>query len=131
MRSPLGSIKKTQGIFQHRWFNNHKANPIRPNPRNAKDLNKNQMVPQHIQQNKVEKTNVEGVVGLIRKGSTLIHHRPQPPTLTPISLVPIVMHMGVMLIIVSYFTQNYNMVNHRTPMLIMAKVLGKAKKGKL
>jgi hypothetical protein len=79
----------------------------------------------------VEQTNVEGMVGLIKKRSTLIHHRPQPPTITPISLDPIAMHMGVMLIIISYFTQSYNMVNHRTPMSIMAKVLVKAKKGKL
>jgi hypothetical protein len=41
------------------------------------------------------------------------------------------MHMGMMLIIVSYFTQSYNMVNHRTAMSIMVKVLGKTKKGKL
>jgi len=39
--------------------------------------------------------------------------------------------MGMMPIIASHFTQNYNKVNHRTPMPVKAKVLVKAKKGKV
>jgi hypothetical protein len=39
--------------------------------------------------------------------------------------------MGMMLIIASHdFTQNYGKANHRTLMLVEAKVLGRAKRGK-
>ncbi len=52
---------------------------------------------------------------------------PQLPTLIPINHVPIVMHMGMMSIIASHLTQNYNKVNHKTSMLARGKVLGKSK----
>jgi len=76
----------------------------------------------------VERTNVGGVVGLTRKKIVPIHHKPQFPTLI---LVNIVMHMGMMPIIVSHFTQNYGKANHRTSMPKRAKVLGRTKKGKV
>jgi len=79
----------------------------------------------------VEKTSVGGVMGFPKKRIVPIHHRPQLPTLTQTSHVPIVMYMSMMLITASYFTQNYDKVNHRTLMLIRAKVLGKARKGKV
>jgi len=53
------------------------------------------------------------------------------PTLIPANHVPIVMYMGMMLIIVSHFTQNYGKANHKTLMPVRAKVLGRAKKGKV
>jgi hypothetical protein len=56
---------------------------------------------------------------------------PQIPTLILTSHVPIVMHMGMMTIIAPHFTQNYNKVNQRPPMLVKAKVSRKAKKGKV
>jgi hypothetical protein len=56
---------------------------------------------------------------------------PQIPTLIPANHVLIVMHMGMMPIIASHFTQNYNKVDHRTPMPVKAKVLVKARKGKV
>jgi hypothetical protein len=59
-----------------------------------------------------------------------IHHMPQLPTLIPTKDVPIVMHMGMTPIIVLHITQNYGRVNHRTPMPIRAKVLGRVKTGK-
>ncbi len=68
-------------------------------------------------------------MGLIRRRIVLIHYRPQPPTLTLISHVPIAMHMGMMSIIVSHFTHSYNKAIHRTLMLVKAKVLGKARRG--
>jgi hypothetical protein len=79
------------------------------------------VVPHPIQQNKVERTNIKSVVGLTRRRIVPIHHKPQLPTLIPTNHVPIVMHMGMMLIIASDFTHNYNKANHRTPMLIRAK----------
>jgi hypothetical protein len=79
----------------------------------------------------MERTKVGGVVGLIRRNIVPIHHKPQFPTLILISHVPIVMHMGMMLIIVSHFTQNYGKANHRIPMLIRAKVLGRTKREKV
>jgi len=36
-----------------------------------------------------------------------------------------------MLIIASHFTHNYGRANHKMPMLIKAKVLGRAKRGKV
>jgi hypothetical protein len=41
------------------------------------------------------------------------------------------MHMGMMLIIASHFTHNYDKANHRTPMPVSAKVLRRPKKGKV
>jgi hypothetical protein len=79
----------------------------------------------------VEKKIVEGVVGFTRKMIIPIHHKPQLPTLILVRHVPIVMHMGMMLIIVSHFTHNYGKASHRTPMLVMAKVLGKVRRGKV
>jgi hypothetical protein len=79
----------------------------------------------------VEKKNVGGVVGLTRRRIVPIHHKPQLPTLIPPNHVPIVMHMGMILIIASHFTQNYGKANHRTLMPIRAKVLQRAKRGKV
>jgi hypothetical protein len=79
----------------------------------------------------VEKTNVGGVVGLTKRRFVPIHHKPQLSTLIPLNHVTIIMHMGIMPIIASHFTHNYSKANHRTPMPIMAKVLGRAKKGKV
>jgi hypothetical protein len=41
------------------------------------------------------------------------------------------MHMGMMLIIASHFTQNYGKANHKTLMQVKAHVLGRVKKGKV
>jgi len=71
------------------------------------------------------------VVGLTRKKIDPIHHMPQPSTSIPTNHVPIVMHMGMMPIITSHFTQNYGWVSHRTIMPIWAKVLGRVKRGKI
>jgi hypothetical protein len=78
----------------------------------------------------VEKTNV-GVVGLIIKKIVKIHHKPQPPTLISTSHAPIAMHMGMMPIITSHFTQNYNRASPKILMPVRAKVLGKFIKGKV
>jgi hypothetical protein len=69
--------------------------------------------------------------GLHKKKNFPIHHRPQLPTLIPTNHVPITMYMGMMSIIASHFTQNYSRANHKTPMLIRAKVLGRARMGKM
>jgi hypothetical protein len=79
----------------------------------------------------MERTNVGGVVGLIRRRTIPIHHKPQLATIIPTSRVPIVMHMGMMPIIASHFTQNYGKANHRTPRPVKTKVLGRAKRGKV
>ncbi len=89
------------------------------------------VVPHPIQHNKMEKTNVGGVVGFTRRRIVPIHHMPQLPTLIQASHVPITMYMGMMPIIASHLTQSYGKANHRTPMLIRAKVLARAKRGKL
>jgi hypothetical protein len=89
------------------------------------------VVPHLIQQNRVERKTVGGVVGLTRRKTIPIHHKPQLPTLIPTNHVRIVMHMGMMLIIASHFTQNYGKANHRTPMPIKSHVMGRAKKGKV
>jgi hypothetical protein len=39
--------------------------------------------------------------------------------------------MGMMLIIILHFIQNYDNANHITPILVKAKVLGRAIKGKV
>jgi hypothetical protein len=46
----------------------------------------------------------QSVVSLIRKRIVPTHHWLQLPNLIPASHVPIVMHMGTMLIIASHFT---------------------------
>jgi hypothetical protein len=79
----------------------------------------------------VEKTNVGSVVAFTRRKIIPIHHKPQLPTLIPTNHVPIVMHMGMMSIIVSHFTHNYDKVNHKTSMLARVKVLGKVRRGKV
>jgi hypothetical protein len=79
----------------------------------------------------MERKNVGGVVGIIRKRIVPIHHKPQLATLIPASHVPIVMHMGMMPIIASHFTHNYGKANHRTPMPVRTKVSGRAKRGKV
>ncbi len=56
---------------------------------------------------------------------------PQLPTLILTRDVATVMHMGMMPIIALHVTQNYGRANHRTPMLIRAKVLGRVKMGKV
>jgi len=88
------------------------------------------VIPHIIQQNKVKKTRVGGVVGLIRK-NVPIHQRSQLSTLIPTNHVPIVMHMGMMLIIILHFIHNYCKANYKIPMLIKIKVLGRAKRGKV
>ncbi len=70
-------------------------------------------------------------MGLTRKKIIPIHHMPQLPTLIPTNHVPIIMHMGMMLIIASHFTQNYGKAKHKIPMPIKAKVLGKVKREKV
>ncbi len=55
----------------------------------------------------------------------------QLPTLIPTSHVPIVMHMGMMLTFASHFTQNHGKANYKTPMSLMVKVLGRARRGKV
>jgi hypothetical protein len=61
----------------------------------------------------------------------LIHHKPKPPTLILANHAPIAMHMGMMSIITSHFTQDYKMVSHKMPMTIKVKVLGNARKKKV
>jgi hypothetical protein len=55
------------------------------------------------------------------KRIVLIRHKPQPPTLILANHVPIAMHMGMMPITTSHFTQDYNMASHRTPTLVKRK----------
>ncbi len=70
-------------------------------------------------------------MGLTRKRTIPIHHKPQLPTLIIAIHVPIVMHMCMMLIVSSHFTYNYSKGSHRTAMLVRAKVLGRAIRGKV
>jgi hypothetical protein len=39
--------------------------------------------------------------------------------------------MGMLLIITSHFAHSYDKANHKTPMPIKAKVMGKARRGKV
>ncbi len=55
------------------------------------------------------------------KRIVLIHHKLA-------SHVPIAMHMGMMPITTSHFTQDYDMASNRTPMLVRVKVLGNVRK---
>ncbi len=106
------------------------TNPIKPQPKNTKEPKRNWMVSHHIQQNKAVKTNVKGAMGFIRR-ITLIHHKPQPLTLTSTNHVHIAMHMGMIMIITSHFTQSYDMANHITPLLARVRVLKRVQKGKV
>ncbi len=45
--------------------------------------------------------------------------------------VPITIYMGMLLIITSHFAHSYDKANHKTPMPIKAKVMGKARRGKV
>jgi len=55
--------------------------------------------------------------------ATTSNHNPSQP-------FPIIMHMNMTSIIVLHLTQNYDRANHKTPMLIRAKVLRWARRGK-
>jgi hypothetical protein len=99
-----------------------------PRPRGPNQIQV--VVPHPIQWNKVEKTSVGGVVGFTRR-IIPIHHMPQLSTLIPTNHVPIVIHMGMMLIIILHFTQNYDKAINITPILIRANVLGRARRGKV
>jgi len=74
----------------------------------------------------VEKIIVGGVVGLTRRRTIPIHHRPQLPTLILTNHIPI-----AMTIITSHFTQSHIIASHRTTMPIRARVQGRTKKGKV
>jgi hypothetical protein len=62
---------------------------------------------------------------------------PNPPQATtsnpkiPTNHVPITMYMVMLLIITSHFVHSYDKASHKTPMSIKAKVLRKARKGKV
>ncbi len=79
----------------------------------------------------MEKTIVAREEDFIRNKIVPIHHKPQPPTLILTTHVPIIMHMCMMLITISNFIKNRSKVSHRTPMLVRAKVMGKARRGKV
>ncbi len=79
----------------------------------------------------MEKTTVASEGDFITNKIVPIHHKPQPPTLILATHVPIIMHIGMMSITISHFIKSYNRANHKTPMLVRAKVLGKAKRGKV
>jgi hypothetical protein len=46
--SPLGSIRKTQGIFQHHQTNNLEVNPLRLHHPRPKGPNQTQVVVPHL-----------------------------------------------------------------------------------
>jgi len=79
----------------------------------------------------MEKKNVGGVMGFTRRRIVPIHHMPQFPTLIQAIHVPIAMYMGMMPIIASHFTQSYGKASHKTPMLVRAKVIVRARRGKV
>jgi hypothetical protein len=63
-------------------FNNHTTNLLRScHKRSMRQYNNKVVFLHHILWNKVEKTNVEGVMGLIKKRFALIHLKPPFPTL--------------------------------------------------
>jgi hypothetical protein len=43
--------------------------------------------------------------------------------------VPIAMHMGMTPMIASHFTYSYDMVSHKTPMMVKARILGRLEGG--
>jgi hypothetical protein len=89
------------------------------------------MFPYYIPLNKMEKTNVEGVVGHIKKKIVSTQLKPSPPTLILTNHLPTITHMDMMSIIVSRYIQSCDMTNHKPQMLKRARDLGKFKKGKV
>jgi hypothetical protein len=72
-------------------MNNHEVNPPRLHHPRLRGSNQIQAVlPHPIQQNKVERKNVGGVVGFTRRMTIPIHHKPQFPILIPTNHVPII-----------------------------------------
>jgi hypothetical protein len=69
------------------------------------------MVPRHILQNQGEKTNVEDVMGLIRKRINLILFRPRPPNLIPVTLVLTIRFKVMTQTIGLQYTLNFNKDN--------------------
>jgi hypothetical protein len=97
MWSFLGSIRTTQGTFQHHQFNSCMFSQIKPCHKILRGSNRNKVVYfHHILQIKVEKTSGKGVLGFIKKTFSLIHLKPPPPTLTLVYHIPIVNFMGMM-----------------------------------
>jgi hypothetical protein len=89
----------------------------------TKGTNKKYVVPpHHILLNREKKTTIGSLVCHIKNEIALIHFKPQPPALTLAKHVPIVIHMYMIYIIVSYCIQNYGMPNHKWPMMIKPKV---------
>jgi hypothetical protein len=96
MWSFLGSIRTTQGTFQHHQFNSRMLSQIKPWHKILRGSNRNKVVYfHHILQIKVEKKSGKGVLGFIRKMFSLIHLKPPPPTLTLVYHIPIVNFMGM------------------------------------
>jgi hypothetical protein len=106
------------------------ASLIRLYQRKPKEPSQNIVVPHHILLMKEEKTSVRSVMGVIRKRTILIDHRPLPPTLILANHIPIATFMGMLQIFVSHYTQNYDINNHKLPMMLKDKVLGRLKKEK-
>jgi len=69
------------------------------------------MVPCHILQNKGEKTNVEDVMGLIKKMINLILFKPLPPNLIPITFVLTIRFKVMTQTIGLQYTLNFNKAN--------------------
>jgi len=65
----------------------------------------------------------KGVVGFIRRKTTLIHYLLLPPTLIPTSHVPIAISIGVMQIIVTNYTWNYG-INSQNLILYHIDIIG-------
>jgi hypothetical protein len=114
------------------WTQQHVARHISPRHKRLKGSNMNQVVfPYYIPLNKMEKTNVEGVVGHIKNKIVFTHLKPSLPTLILTNHLPIITHMDMMWIIVSHYIQSCDMANHKPQMLKRAKDLGKFKRGKV
>jgi hypothetical protein len=97
---------------------------IRPHHQRPRGSNKKQMVLiHHTPLNKGEKTSVGGVMEHIENKIVLIPFKPPLPTLTLTNHVPIVIHMGMMQIIISYCIQNFGRPDHKLLMPIKPKVL--------
>jgi len=65
----------------------------------------------------------KGVVGLIKRRTTLIHYMPLPPTLIPTSHVPIVILISMMQIIVSHYIWKYG-INNKNPVFYHINIMG-------
>jgi hypothetical protein len=63
------------------------------------------MFPYYIPSKKMEKTNVEGVVGHIKNKIVLTQLKLSPPTLILTNHLPIITHMDMMSIIVSHYSR--------------------------